>query len=382
MSFRRRATGDLGLAHRDACPDPATLRRHLRGPRHHRAAAGDLRPQARGRRRPAARRRWSACSPSGSARPSADTEGIAADRGRVVRPDPARAVALRLARRDRRRDRRGARCRAPAPTTSPSSAAGPTPACSRPCCPRPGPGAPDLAHVAAAGRARRSRRGRRARQPGDRRVARSPAHRRPDRARSGGRPAAGAAGDRRRPHGPIRRQAARRPGDPRDGPPALADGSARPAGYGASLDGRLPRGRRRRRHAAGRRLGGRGHADVHAPRRATAPTSGSRPHRDPPVGRLRPVQRPGGAAARRRPDRGRDRRVAPDERGVAGERAPHPRGGRVRGLGGPGPRVLAARGRGARHDRRAHGPARTAATSTSTSACSRSGAGPRTGSAC
>ena len=73
--------------------------------------------------------------------------------------------------------------------------------------------------------------------------------------------------------------------------------------------------------------------------------------------RLRPVQRAGRAAPRRRPDRGRDHRLAPDERAVARQRPPDPRGRRLGGVGRPRARLLAARGGGARLDRRAHGAA-------------------------
>ena len=93
-------------------------------------------------------------------------------------------------------------------------------------------------------------------------------------------------------------------------------------------------------------------------------------------------QRARRAAARQRPDRGRDRPVAPDPRPVAGVAQPDPRGRRGRGVRGARPRLLAARGGGPRHDRRADRPARTAATSTSTSGCSPSAAAPRTRSAC
>ncbi len=96
----------------------------------------------------------------------ADTEGTRRTEAEIVRPDPARALALRVARRDRRRDRRGAGGRARAPTTSPSCAGGPSRACSRPCSRRPGPGPRPRAPRCRSMRARRPRRGRRAGEPG------------------------------------------------------------------------------------------------------------------------------------------------------------------------------------------------------------------------
>ena len=92
-----------------------------------------------------------ACSPSPASRPSviagrARARDPAAGRGRDVRPDPVRPVALRLARCDRRRHRRGAGPR-PAPTTSSSSAAGRTRGPRGDPRSAPAPGVPDSATI-------------------------------------------------------------------------------------------------------------------------------------------------------------------------------------------------------------------------------------------
>ena len=85
-----------------------------------------------------------------------------------------------------------------------------------------------------------------------------------------------------------------------------------PAGVGVGVFGPAPLRPRRPSHA------------VAGPRRRGPADRG--PDRHPRVRRLRAVQRARRAAARRRQDGGRDRRLAADQRGVAGERPPDPRG--------------------------------------------------------
>ena len=78
--------------------------------------------------------------------------------------------------------------------------------------------------------------------------------------------------------------------------------------------------------------------------RATAPTSASPTASPTRVADAYGLsQRARRAAPRRRPDRGRDRRVAPDERAVARQRPPHPRGRRRRRRRPPSPRVYSLR---------------------------------------
>ena len=137
------------------------------------AGPGGPSPSPSWRRRRHRRRCARRCSPPASARPDRPAPRLAAlasrggprpggrrtrrppaRRGRVVRPDPERPVALGVARRHRRRHRRGARARQPPPTTSWSSADAGTPASSRPISSAPATGVPDSFDAAAARRPR------------------------------------------------------------------------------------------------------------------------------------------------------------------------------------------------------------------------------------
>ena len=235
-----------------------------------------------------------------------------------------------LARRDRRGHRRGARCghrrgprrgRAP-PARIPGPRVGPVLDPAR---------RPDVAHLAAAERARGPGRRRRPGGARRRRLGRAAADRHLHRPRPRGRPAARAARHCRRPDGLGGRRHARR---------VRLGGRPRPGGRAAAVAATIVA------PAAAGHLAAGGRRPAHR-----------RPDRDPRRRRVWPQQRPRGAAPGRRPDRGRDRRLSPDERAVARQRAPDPRGGGNGGVGGPDPRLLAARGGGPRLHRRPDRPA-------------------------
>ena len=196
MSLRNSATGDLRLRTglRDLTRRPFVLTFVALGTIE--LLRVRLRPQAGRPRGPRAGRPGRlAGHPRAGARRR--RRGQPAHRGRVVRPDPARAVAVGLAGRDRRGHRRGAgrRHRRRPRRGRPPPARGP----------RPRGGAvlhparrPDLANVAAPDASSTTRRWTLAHvEPGHGRVARASPDRRPHRARSRRRPAARPARDRR-----------------------------------------------------------------------------------------------------------------------------------------------------------------------------------------
>ena len=187
--------------------------------------------------------------------------------------------------------------------------------------------------------------------PRDRGVTRASPDRGADRAGPERRPAAGAAGHRRRPPGWRGARTASR--STRTG-----------AGW-----------RSRRPHGPAAPAGA-----CHAVARGGGPAH-RRPDRRSRRRRLRPAEPRRGPAPRGRQGGGRGRAVAPD-RVLAGQLAPHPGGGRRRGLRRARPRVLRCATPRPGRPRTRSRACPTAATSTSTSACSPAAAGPRTASAC
>ena len=274
-------------------------------------------------------------------------------RGRVVRPDPARPRAVRVARRDRRRDRRGAghrhrrrprRRRAP-----PARDAGRS---RRSCRPR-APGRPPREPRCRCRELEDPAADQAAAELAIAVAARPAPDRRPDRARSRGRSRPRAARDRCGTAGPAR-------------------------STGSACAGR--RRRRGRRHARpARRAGG--------PPQPTSTREGADQRiadriADRAARRLRPAQPARRAAPGQRPDRGRHRPVAPDRR-ARGPAAPtgssrRPPSRRPRRSA----RVYSLREAETRATTDALTGLPTAATSTSTWGSSPGAAAPRTRSAC
>ena len=343
---RRRA------ARERAGPDPAPPPAVAPGPGRARDGPVRPRPPHPGSRRAPAHRRGDAGG-GARARQRGGRRGRPADRGRVVRADPARPVPLRVAGRHRGRDRGGAgdRDRRRPRGGGPSSPRHAQPRGDPLADPARGPG---LAHDDVAARARGSGGGAGGRGVRDRRLARPPHDGRAHRAGPGGRPGSRAARDRRAAQG---------------------SGAARFA----------PTARRSWRWSTARRRR----------RRPSAPAPGARRRRRPPA-RARssasPTASPGacgtptGCATCWPPRcastgawRGRSSCRGGSTR--SGPRAPtassRPRRSRCRRPSRAWPRsATRRRGRPPTRSR----ACQTAATSTSTWACSGAGAGPRTGS--